>query len=297
MDKNLSGIFAPITTPFDAQGEVAYDKLTENMKFYAKSSLKGYLALGSNGENKSLTTSEKEKVLATIVKNKGAGQVVMAGCIFESTKETIEFAKIAESNGADYITLLPPSYFKKEMTDPVLLKYFSDIADSVKKPCLVYNAPQFCGGTVLSTGLIKDLAKHPNIVGVKDSSNAANIEGYLFAVRDTFNVMPGSANFMLSALVMGANGGVISLANIFPEITCDLYNLIVNKKYEEAFKLNEKILLINKNVSGSGGVAAVKYAMDLAGLYGGNPRLPLLPIGDDLKKKISDYLKKEGLIK
>jgi 4-hydroxy-2-oxoglutarate aldolase len=96
---------------------------------------------------------------------------------------------------------------------------------------------------------------------------------------------------------MGANGGVISLANIFPEITCDLYNLIVNKKYEEAFKLNEKILLINKNVSGSVGVAAVKYAMDLAGLYGGNPRLPLLPIGDDLKKKISDYLKKEGLIK
>jgi 4-hydroxy-2-oxoglutarate aldolase len=297
MDKNLSGIFAPVTTPFDSKGEVAYDKLIDNMKFYAKSSLKGYLALGSNGENKSLTNSEKEKVLSTIAKNKGAGQTVMAGCIFESTKETIEFAKIAESNGADYITLLPPSYFKKEMTDPVLLKYFSDIADSVKKPCLVYNAPQFCGGTVLSVNLIKDLAKHPNIVGVKDSSNSANIEGYLFAVRDTFNVMPGSANFMLSALVMGANGGVISLANIFPEITCDLYNLIVNKKYEEAFKLNEKILLINKNVSGSGGVAAVKYAMDLAGLYGGNPRLPLLPIGDDLKKKISDYLKKEGLIK
>jgi 4-hydroxy-2-oxoglutarate aldolase len=267
------------------------------MKFYAKSSLKGYLALGSNGENKSLNTSEKEKVLATIVKHKAAAQVVMAGCIFESTKETIDFAKIAESNGADYITLLPPSYFKKEMTDPVLLKYFSDIADSVKKPCLVYNAPQFCGGTVLSTSLVKDLAKHPNIVGVKDSSNAANIEGYLFAVRDIFNVIPGSANFMLGALIMGANGGVISLANIFPEITCDLYNLVVNKKYEEAFKLNEKVLLINKNVSGSGGVAAVKYAMDLAGLYGGNPRLPLLPIGDDLKKKISDYLKKEGLIK
>lgn len=297
MDKNLSGIFAPITTPFDSKGEVAYDKLIENMKFYAKSGLKGYLALGSNGENKSLTTSEKEKVLATIVKNKGAAQVVMAGCIFESTKETIEFAKIAESTGADYITLLPPSYFKKEMTDSVLLKYFSDVADSVKKPCLVYNAPQFCGGTVLSTSLIKELAKHPNIVGVKDSSNAANIEGYLFAVRDTFNVMPGSANFMLGALAMGANGGVISLANIFPEITCNLYNLIINKKYEEAFKLNEKILLINKNVSGSGGVAAVKYAMDLAGLYGGNPRLPLLPIGDDMKKKISDYLKKEGLIK
>jgi 4-hydroxy-2-oxoglutarate aldolase len=163
MEKNLMGVFAPITTPFDEKGEVAYNKLIDNMKFYAKSGLKGYLALGSNGENKSLTTEEKTKVLDTIIKHKGTNQFVMAGCIFESTKETIEFAKIAEGLGSDFITLLPPSYFKKEMTDGVLFRYFSDVANNVKKPCLVYNAPQFCGGTVLSVSLIKDLAKHPNI--------------------------------------------------------------------------------------------------------------------------------------
>ena len=296
MEKNLMGLFAPITTPFDEKGEVAYNKLIDNMKFYAKSGLKGYLALGSNGENKSLTTEEKTKVLDTIIKHKGTNQFVMAGCIFESTKETIEFAKIAEGLGSDFITLLPPSYFKKEMTDGVLLRYFSDVANNVKKPCLVYNAPQFCGGTVLSVSLIKDLAKHPNIIGVKDSSNAANIESYLFAVRDSFNVIPGSANFFMNALFMGANGGVISLANIFPDMTCQLFDLVVAKKYEEAFKLNEKVIQTNKSVSGTGGVAAVKYAMDLAGLHGGNPRLPLLPLGDDVKKKIEDYLKKEGLI-
>ena len=296
MEKNLMGVFAPITTPFDEKGEVAYNKLIDNMKFYAKSGLKGYLALGSNGENKSLTTEEKTKVLDTIIKHKGTNQFVMAGCIFESTKETIEFAKIAEGLVSDFITLLPPSYFKKEMTDGVLFRYFSDVANNVKKPCLVYNAPQFCGGTVLSVSLIKDLAKHPNIIGVKDSSNAANIESYLFAVRDSFNVIPGSANFFMNALFMGANGGVISLANIFPDMTCQLYDLVVAKKYEEAFKLNEKVIQTNKSVSGTGGVAAVKYAMDLAGLHGGNPRLPLLPLGDDVKKKIEDYLKKEGLI-
>ncbi|MGD0342626.1 MAG: dihydrodipicolinate synthase family protein [Bacteroidales bacterium] len=295
MDKKLMGVFAPITTPFDEIGEVAYDKLRDNMNFYAKSSLKGYLALGSNGENKSLSNKEKEKVLATIINNKGSDQVVMAGCIFESTKETIEFAKIAQGLGTDFITLLPPSYFKKEMTDPVLLKYFSDVASSVTTPCLVYNAPQFCGGTTLSVSLVKDIAKHPNIVGVKDSSTG-NIESFLLAVRDSFNVMPGSANFFMNGLIMGAPGGVISLANVFPEITCKLYTLTVGKKYEEAFKLNEKILQMNKAVSGTGGVAAVKYAMDLAGLYGGNPRLPLLPLSDELRKKMEDYFKKEGLI-
>jgi 4-hydroxy-2-oxoglutarate aldolase len=295
MDKKLMGVFAPITTPFDANGEVAYDKLKDNMKFYAKSRLKGYLALGSNGENKSLTNYEKEKVLETIINNKAADQVVMAGCIFESTKETIEFALIAEKLGADYITLLPPSYFKKEMTDAVLIKYFTDVASALKTPCLVYNAPQFCGGTTLSVNLVKEVAKHPNIVGVKDSSTG-NIESFLLAVRDYFNVMPGSANFFMNGLIMGAPGGVISLANIFPDITVDLYDLTVEKKYEEAFKLNERIIQMNKTVSGTGGVAAVKYAMDLAGLNGGNARLPLLPLNDDIKKKIQEYLKKEGMI-
>jgi 4-hydroxy-2-oxoglutarate aldolase len=295
MEKKLMGVFAPITTPFDSQGEVAYDKLKENMGFYAKSPLKGYLALGSNGENKSLTNSEKTKVLETIINNKGKEQVVMAGCIFESTKETIEFARIAQDLGTDFITLLPPSYFKKEMTDPVLLKYFTDVASSLTTPCLVYNAPQFCGGTTLSVSLVKDLTKHPNIVGLKDSSTG-NIESFLLAVRDVFNVMPGSANFFMNGLIMGAPGGVISLANVFPDITCKLYDLTVSKKYEEAFKLNERIIQMNKTVSGSGGVAAVKYAMDLAGLYGGDPRLPLLPLKEDLRIKIQDYLKKENLI-
>ena len=71
----------------------------------------------------------------------------------------------------------------------------------------------------LSVSLVKDLAKHPNIVGVKDSSTG-NIESFLLAVRDTFNVMPGSANFFVNGLIMGAPGGVISLANVFPEMTC-----------------------------------------------------------------------------
>jgi 4-hydroxy-2-oxoglutarate aldolase len=295
MNKKLMGVFAPITTPFDGKGEVSYKNLKENMEFYSKSKLKGYLTLGSNGENKSLNNTEKEQVLKTIIDNKGPEQTVMAGSIFESTRETIEFALIAESLGADFVTLLPPSYFKKEMNDSVLLKYFSDVAGSVKIPCMVYNAPQFCGGITLSVNLIKEVSKHPNIIGMKDSSTG-NIENFLLAVRDKFNVMAGSANFFMNALIMGAVGGVISLANAFPDITYKLYDLTISRQYEEAFKLNEKILLLNKTVSGSGGVAAVKYAMDLAGLNGGEPRLPLLPLKDEVKENLKSSLNKEGLV-
>lgn len=295
MNEKLKGVFAPITTPFTSEGEVDYAALEQNMAFYASSGIQGYLALGSNGENKSLTGDEKVKVLKTIIDNKGKDQSVMAGCIFESTFETIEYAKKFEALGTDFLTLLPPSYFKKQMTDPVLIKYFNDVANAVDTPCLLYNAPQFCGGTTLSVKLVQECAKNPKIVGLKDSSTG-NIEGFLFGARDIVNVMAGSANFFMMTVIMGGSGGVVSLANIFPGIVNDLYKLICEEKYKEAFALNERVLQLNKGVSGAGGVAAVKYAMDLAGLKGGAPRLPLLPLAEENRVKIKTLLENEGMI-
>ncbi|MDD2580153.1 MAG: dihydrodipicolinate synthase family protein [Eubacteriales bacterium] len=296
MDQRLSGVFAPITTPFLADGQVDREGLKRNMRFYAGSGLHGFLALGSNGENKSLTAEEKIDVLRLIIEGKGEHQVVMAGCIFESTRETIDYARRFASMGADFITLLPPSYFKKQMTDDALYRYFTDVADQVEKPCLVYNAPQFCGGITLSVALIRRLADHPNIVGLKDSS-VGNIDKFLLAVKDRFHVMAGSANFFLNSLFAGASGGVISLANIFPDLVLDLYRLAEARDYEAAFALNDRVLQLNSTVSGSGGVAAVKKAMDLAGLAGGDPRLPLLPLPDAAVDVLKHKLQAEGLIK
>jgi 4-hydroxy-2-oxoglutarate aldolase len=285
-NEKLKGIIAPITTPFLETGEVNYEGLKSNVQFYAKSGINGYLALGSNGENKSLTNDEKIEVLRIIIDNKSENQFVMAGCIFESTFETILYAKEFEKLGADFLTLLPPSYFKKQMTEAVLIKYFNDVAAAVDTPCLLYNAPQFCGGTELTVNLVKECAKNPKIVGMKDSSKG-NVENFLFAVRDQICVMAGSADFFMNTLFMGGTGGVVSLANVFPGLVKELYELILAKKYEEAFKLNEKVLKLNKSVSGAGGVAAVKYAMDLAGLCGGAPRLPLLPLPEENKAKVA----------
>jgi 4-hydroxy-2-oxoglutarate aldolase len=296
MDKRLQGVFAPITTPFDDNGGLDLSGLKSNMGFYASSGLHGYLALGSNGENKSLMTDEKLAVLETIVRGKHPDQVVMAGSIFESTFETIRFARQCQAIGADFITLLPPSYFKKQMTDEALFRYFTDVADQVSIPCLVYNAPQFCGGTTLSVDLVARLAGHPNIVGVKDSSTGANIVQYLHAVKDRFHVVAGSANFFLEAMLEGATGGVISLANVFPRFVLDLYELMVSRDDMAAFAVNEKVLRVNQAVSGQGGVAAVKKAMDLAGLVGGLPRLPLLPLPADAAAVLEAALRTEGLI-
>jgi 4-hydroxy-2-oxoglutarate aldolase len=296
MKKELSGVYAPITTPFDAQQNVDYAGLKKNMEKYAKSGIHGYLALGSNGENKSLTWDEKIEVLKIIMEGKAPEQKVMAGCICESTFETIALAKELEKFKPDFLTLLPPSYFKKQMTDAALIKYFTDVASAVSPPCLVYNAPQFSAGIVISTNVVKEIAKHPNIVGVKDSSNAGNMDSFLMAAPEDFACMAGSANFFVSALIGGATGGIISLANAFPQITLDLYDAMAKKEYEKAFAINKKVLFLNKTVSGKGGVAAVKAAMDLAGFAGGLPRLPLPPMEQADIDAMAKVLKGEGLI-
>ena len=293
--QQLSGVFAPITTPFHKDGALDLDALRRNMEYYAASPIQGYLALGSNGENKSLIGDEKFQVLKIIIENKSKKQCVMAGCIAESMMETVGLAKRAESLGADFITLLAPSYFKSQMTDEALERYFTDVADSVSAPCLLYCAPQFSGGTTLSAGLVTKAARHANIVGMKDSSTG-NIDDYLQAAPDDFAVMAGSANFYTNALLSGATGGVISLANVFPHITGELYAAYAARDYDTMFALDKKVKRLNKAIGGKGGVPAVKAAMNMAGLAGGYPRLPLLPLKRQDADALAKLLKEEKLI-
>jgi 4-hydroxy-2-oxoglutarate aldolase len=289
MKKNLEGIFAPISTPFDAEGNINYEHLIHNVKKYARTELRGFLLLGSNGENKSLTTAEKERVVKTVLEHKNPEQTAMVGSIFESVRETLDFALMAQEAGADYITLLPPSYFKGAMKDPVLLKYFTDVASCLKIPCLLYKAPQFSGGVDLSLDLIRECAKHPNIVGIKDSSSSG-VEKILRRVPENFAVLSGSANTFLSAMLGGAVGGVLSIADYLPEKAVRLYKHIINGDLHKAVELNQIIVNSNIEISGTYGVAGVKCAMDQAGYYGDLPRLPLWPVSPDGVSHIKQIL-------
>lgn len=289
MNKLCTGVFSPITTTFNDDGSLNLEALKENVCKYAKTPLHGYLALGSNGENKSLTWEEKIEVARVIIENKAPEQIVMAGSIFESTAETIAFAKEMEKLGADYITLLAPCYFKSMMKDEVLIRYFTDVASAVNTPCMLYNAPQFCGGITLSVKVINECAKHPNIVGIKDSSSG-NMEKIALSAPKGFQVLSGSINTFLSCLLNGGIGGIISLANSTPEVVCRLYDYFLEGKYEKAMALNRELIKANLSISGKFGVAGVKYAMDQNGYFGGAPRLPLLPISEDGKKAIDASL-------
>jgi len=294
--KKLSGVFTPNTTPF-LNEEVAYDKIAENIERYNQTKLKGYMPLGSNGEFRSLTDEESIKIIDVYQKYMLPEKTLIAGVMRESARATIEFIKKIADKGVDFATILLPHYFVTSMADEALIKYYTTIADQSPIPIMMYNAPKFTAGLLISTHLVSVLAKHPMIAGMKDTSKE-DISIYVNAVPKgaNFYVLAGTINKLYAGLKIGAIGGVVSMADYLPAMCCKLQELFYAGKVKEAEKLDVYARELSSNAAGKHEVAGVKAAMDLLGYYGGNPRIPLLPLNDEQKAELKVVFEKEGLL-
>ncbi len=293
--RKLSGVFAPVVTPFHSD-ELALDDLRFNLRKLNETDLAGYLALGSNGEFKSLSDKEQNRILEVFAEEKG-NKVVLVGAGCESTRQTIEKSKLAFEMGFDYVSILTPSYFAKQIDGATLQCYYERIADSIDIPVLLYNAPGFTGGMEIPLQIVLELSRHPNIVGMKDSSPAgpAKLLACLDPAED-FNVLAGSANFFYPSLHLGAPGGVLSLANALPGPCCDIYRLFTQGEYDDAKELSFRLARLNQAISGAWGVAGVKAAMDITGFKGGQPRHPLQGLTDEVRERVRQTIINEGFI-
>ena len=294
--EQLTGIFPPNMTCFINE-EVAYDKIRMNIEKYEQTGIRGYFPLGSNGEFRSLTDEESLRVVDVYRKFKGKDKVLMAGVARESAKATVEFIKKVADLGVEYATILPPNYFVGAMKDDVLLKYFNYVADLSPIPIVLYNAPKFAQGLLLSPKLITDVSAHPNIAGMKDTSSE-DISIYTKAVPagSDFYILAGTIEKFYKGLEVGAIGGVLSIANYLPEICCKLQNLYAAGNIEEASKLDVYARQLSSNAAGKSGIAGVKAAMDVLGYFGGDPRLPVPPLSAEKKAELKAVLQKEGLV-
>jgi 4-hydroxy-2-oxoglutarate aldolase len=290
----LAGVYAPISTPFDDHEDLDRGALRSTLERYAESGIHGYLALGSNGENRSLDEVERLAVLDTVVQHRRKGQVVLAGAAYDGQRLAERFLAAAADRGADYGLVLAPGYFRKQMTADVLYGYYSSLADQARIPLLLYNAPGF-NGISLEPALVGRLASHANIVGMKDSA-ASGIEAFLQFQGPTFAVLAGSANTLHRAMLGGSPGGTVSLANSFPAAALRLFELGRSGGEGEGATYAALVERVNGAISGQHGVPGVTAAMDLAGYVGGRPRRPLLPLDADARATMRDTLQSEGLL-
>jgi 4-hydroxy-2-oxoglutarate aldolase len=277
--------------------EVAYDKIRWNIEKYEKTGIRGYFPLGSNGEFRSLTDEESLRIVDVYRRFKSKDKVLMVGVARESAKATIEFTRKVSDLGAEFATVLPPHYFVGAMTDDVLIKYYSYVADLSPIPIILYNAPKFAQNLLLSPKVISEVAFHPNIAGLKDTSKE-DISIYTTAVPAgaDFYVMAGTIEKFHKGLQAGGIGGVLSIANYLPQICCELNDLFAAGKLEDAAKLDVYARALSSNAAGKSGVAGVKAAMDLLGYFGGDPRLPVPPLSEEKKADLKAVLQKEGLV-
>jgi len=289
----LHGIYAPIATPF-AGGEIAYDKLEKNLEFWLGSDLEGIVVMGSNGEFVLLSPQEKEELMRFVCARAKGKKTVIAGTGAESTVETIRLNMKAAEAGADAVLIVTPNYYKGEMTDPVLSRFYTDVADASPLPVILYNMPRNAGINI-SAKLAVELARHPKIIGVKDSGgNIVQIADMIRNAPEGFSVFAGSASYLYTSLALGATGGTLALANIFPNECARLQMLFDAGKIREARDLQMKLIDSNNAVTARWGIPGLKAAMEMIGLYGGDPRPPLVPLKEADREELRKVLTKTG---
>lgn len=273
---NLSGIYPPIATPF-LDDEVDYAGLAHNVRRWMGTGLRGLLALGSNGEAAAIDEDEAERVVATVREGMPRDRVLLAGTGRQSTRATIAATKRAARAGADAVLVLTPFYFKTQMTPDALAEHYRAVADASPVPVLLYNFTNVTGLN-MTPDTVAALSAHPNIVGLKDSNgDIAQVAAVVSRVPASFTVLVGSAATLYPAMMMGASGGIVAVANVVPDVCVNLYDLVRAGRHEEAREWQRRLTPLANAVTSGHGIAGLKVAMELAGYVGGGVRRPLRP--------------------
>jgi len=290
MKDGLRGIFPPIPTPFNASGEVDAGAVSANVARWMTTGLSGVLALGSNGEAALLGDDEGDRVVAAARHAVPADRLLLVGTGRESTRATIDATRRAAAGGADAVLVRTPSYFRAQMTADALVSHFVSVADASPVPVLLYNLPGVTGLS-LTLPIVAQLASHPNIAGMKETSPDLERLGQFVAVRPAdFQVLCGWAPVVFPALAAGAAGAILAVANVLPAECVVLYEHASAGRYGEALALQRRLTPLAQLVSSVYGVAGLKAALELVGFTGGPVRAPLLPIADRARSEIAQAL-------
>ena len=169
----IEGVFAAVTTPFYPDERIYFRKLEANMARYSRSLLAGMVVLGSTGEAPMLDDAETREVLRVAAGATAPEKVLIAGVGRESVKATVELAEVAAELNYDAVLVRTSSYYAGQMSSAAVLHYFRSVADRSPLPVVLYNIPK-CVPYQIPIEVVAELAAHPNIIGIKDSSGSVD---------------------------------------------------------------------------------------------------------------------------
>lgn len=291
----IKGIIPPIITPMNDDESVNVTELRNQVKRLINGGVHALFPFGTNGEGYILNDQEKELVLRTVIEETNGRVPVYAGSGCISTKDTIRMSKMAESLGADVLSIITPSFAAASQNE--LYEHYKAVAEAVPDmPIVLYNIPARTGNA-LAPATVGKLAEIDNIVGAKDSSgNFNNILEYISKTKASgnFSVLSGNDALIIWNLLAGGTGGIAGCANLYPKTMSSIYELFMEGKIEEAKKANESIASFRACFKYGNPNTIVKTAVALMGYPVGKCRAPFNQVPEEGIEAIKKVLKENA---
>lgn len=290
----FTGSGVAIITPFK-DGKIDFEALGNIIEFQINGGTDAIIICGTTGECSTLSDDEHRDAIEYTVKKVNGRVPVIAGTGSNDTAYAVSLSKHAESLGVDALLCVTPYYNKA--TAKGLIRHFTAIADSVSCPIILYNVPSRTGCNI-TIPVYKALAKHPNIVGVKEASGNISAIAQLFAeCGDDFDIYSGNDDQIVPILSLGGKGVISVLANPMPKETHDICQLYFDGKVKESAELQLKLLDLCNTLFCEVNPVPVKTAMAAMGFCTEEIRLPLSEMEDANKEKLLRSMQRLDLIK
>lgn len=287
MEKKLfEGIVTPMVTPFKDRNTIDESALKLLINRLVDGGVNGIFLMGTTGEGASMTPRLKREYIDLGVKY-AAGRVPVFVHIADcSLTESIELAKYAASAGAQYVVAALPFYLS--LTQAEIVNYYTTLADNVPLPLFLYNIPAQTKMMISVDSVVK-LCKHPNIIGMKDSSGNGTYFNTLLAcvkpLKPNFCIMVGPDEMLASTMSMGSNGGVNSGSNVFPRLYVELFKACKSGDKERILQLQALVMRVSVDIysvdkSPVSFLKGLKTALSSLGVIDNRYAEPLLPVSD-----------------
>jgi 4-hydroxy-2-oxoglutarate aldolase len=288
MSVRLDGVFGPLVSTFRRDsGELDCAAFAENVKSHIAAGHLGVVVCGSTGEAALLDEMERLELLEAARRAVPPDRVLLMGTGAESTRLTVRRCHEAQTVGADAVLVVAPHYYATAMTIAALRSHYTRVADESPLPVLLYNIPKYMHFT-LAPELVAELAQHPNIVGIKDSSGDLDLlKSYLQSQSKSFSVLTGNGGQLHPALMAGARGGILAVSLFAAAQSVAIFRAHATGDHATADRLQAVMKPLAATIVAELGVPGVKAAMDAVGLHGGPVRGPLLDLDSAGRARVS----------
>ena len=291
----LHGIIPPMTTPFDAAGEIDLELLRADVRYLIEEGgVHGLAVGGSTGEGHTLSAEELRSTIQVAVEEARGRVPIIAGIIVDSTQRAIEYGRAVADLEVAALQVTPVHYLFKP-DDEAMMGFFRDLTETLGRPVLVYNVVpwSYCSPQLL-TRLITEVE---GVIGVKQSaSDLRALADLLLLLGDGGRILSAVDALLYPSFALGAHGAIAAILTAVPQLCVQLWDAVQAADHTKALKLQRRLLTIWHALEADNLPANVRYAMELQGRPGGAPRPPMPASSPAQQTAIRKALVETGVI-